>query len=143
MRVGGGPTGVEDPRYVEWLLALVMWREARGEGLEGMRAVAHVIRNRVFMWHKGWIEVITAKNQFSSMASKGDGQLVMWPQDGDQDFEVAKRVARAVLTGLDQDLTKGAVYYENPQVATSAWFINNVRKRRPKVAEIGRHVFYA
>lgn len=55
------------------MLALVLWREARGEvktaGIDALRAVAHVIKNRVEATHlpDTWDDVITARWQFSSI----------------------------------------------------------------------------
>lgn len=132
--------------YETVMLALVMWREARGEGRDGQRAVGHVVRNRA---KAGWgsvVECIVKKNQFTSMSVPGDGQLTRWPSDEDATFRNTLYDAQRILDGSDGDLTGGALYYENPEVATSAWFINNVRlntAEHPSTATIGRHVFYA
>ena len=130
--------------YETVMLALVMWREARGEGRDGMRAVGHVVRNR----HKaGWgsvVECIVKKNQFTSMSVPGDSQLTRWPKVSE--FLDTLHDAQRILDDSDPDITGGALYYENPDVATSAWFINNVRLNtveHPSTATIGRHVFYA
>ena len=131
--------------YLQALLAVCAWREARGEGLQGMRAVMHVIRNRVQAWKQDWDEVISRRNQFTSMSVKGDGQLTVWPDDDDALFEQVLDLAVDIYHGMDNDITEGALYYENPQVATSQWFIDRIRNNpmeHPTTAIIGRHTFY-
>lgn len=131
--------------YQVALLALVIWREARGEGLEGMRAVAHVIANRAKAWHQDWDAVITNRNQFSSMTVSGDSQTTVWPDDDNPLFEQVLNIAQAVHAGTDPDNTGGALYYENPAIATSEWFIKNIREntaQHPVTIHINHHVFY-
>ena len=130
--------------YETVMLALVMWREARGEGRDGMRAVGHVVRNR----HKaGWgsvVDCITKKNQFTSMSVPGDGQLTRWPKTGE--FLNTLHDANRILDGSDGDLTKGALYYANLEIATSGWFFEHIvgdPVGHPVTATIGRHTFFA
>lgn len=129
--------------YDTFLLALTMRREARGEGRDGMRAVAHVIRNR----HKaGWgtiYDCITRKNQFTSMSVPGDGQLTHWPKP--VDFLNTLHDAKRVLDGQDGDMTEGALYYYNPATATSTWFKNVIvanPAEHPKTLTLGNHEFF-
>lgn len=128
--------------YLVALLALVTWREARGEGLTGMRAVIHVIRNRVLAWKQDWDTVITNRNQFSSMTVKGDSQLVLWPDDDSEMFKNILTLADRVFDGNDPDPIFGALYYWNPRTADSPWFVKNVSTVMPKVAVIGNHEFF-
>lgn len=128
--------------YLKVLLAITIWREARGESDEGMRAVAHVIRNRARAWKQDWDQVITSRNQFSSMTFKGDQQLVMWPDDDSPKFRRMLEIAEAVFDGIDPDLTNGSLYYWNPTTADSTWFKKNVADVMPKVAVIGHHEFF-
>ena len=130
--------------YATVALALCMWREARGEGLEGMRAVAHVVRNRHLGGWGSLVQVITAPKQFSSMSLRGDTQTTAWPSDTDGSFAAALLMADQMLSGTPgPDPTGGALYYENKAVATSEWFIKNVRNRMRQTATIGNHTFYA
>lgn len=129
------------------VLALVIWREARGEGEDGMRAVAHVIRNRVEATNKPdtWEDVIEGKNQFSSLTVPGDSQLVLWPKQPDPRFEQAMDIAARVYEDHDFDLTNGAHYYANLETATSGWFQHNIvenPQEHPQVAKIGHHTFF-
>jgi N-acetylmuramoyl-L-alanine amidase len=128
--------------YLIVLLALATWREARSEGMDGMRAVMHVIRNRHLIWRQDWDTVIAGRNQFSSMAVKGDSQLILWPDDDAPVFRSILGLAVKVFDGLDADNTSGALYYWNPKTATSPWFVDNVAKAMPKVAVIGNHEFF-
>lgn len=118
-------------------LALTMWREARGEGRTGMRAVGHVIENRVHTGMGDWDHVITKKWAFSSMTAPGDPELVLWPDSPDLVFESAMLLAEDIYNGTDPDITNGATHYFNPHVVLPTW-----AKSMTLVAEIGNHVFY-
>jgi N-acetylmuramoyl-L-alanine amidase len=122
------------------VLALVIWREARGEGTEGMRAVAHVIRNRVVAGAAtpgDWGAVIERKWQFSSLTAPGDSQLVQWPAHPDAGFEQAMAIAARVFAGTDQDPTGGASHYCNLSLCHPAW-----AQTLTETAKIGRHTFF-
>ena len=128
-------------------LALVIWREARGEGRDGMRAVAHVIRNRVEATDlpDQWEDVIQAKWQFSSMTAPRDSQLIVWPRQPDPRFEEAMEIAQLVHDGDDFDLTASAHFYANLEIvpATSSfWKIVGDKEKHPQTAKIGRHTFF-
>lgn len=132
-------------QYRIMLLAIVLWREARGEGRDGMVAVACVIRNRM---RAGWYgrslhRNITAKNQFTSISVAGDPNLRAWPTEDDPTIVTAVEVSDAILYGNAPDITGGALYYEHPAAANSEWFRLNVRERLQVTARIGRQVFYA
>ena len=101
-------------RYDCALLALVLWREARGEPVEAKRAVAWVIRNRVLRpswWGKTWSEVITKRWQFTSMTGRGDANLLKWPDERDTAWQACLEVAAAVQVGQGTDPTQGATHY--------------------------------
>lgn len=109
------------------LAALCAWREARGEGDEGMRAVLHVINNRSQISGRSWEQEIVAKNQFSSMTIRGDSQTIAYPKIDDKRFESALRMAFEIYAHCDlDDPTDGATFYYNPVTATSKWFIDNI-----------------
>jgi len=129
--------------WTDWfqaVLALVIWREARGEGNEGMRAVAHVIRNRVMATHlpDTWDDIIEAKWQFSSMTAPGDPMLVQWPKQPDPTFDSAMLIAKSVYTGVDVDNTSGATLYANLAVCSPKWDFSKLIK----VSTLGRHTFF-
>ena len=121
--------------YNKSLLALTVWREARGEGQTGMQAVGCVIRNRVA--DSDWARVMSAKWQFSSLTAPGDPMLVQWPVYGDASWETAMQVSEGIYTNTLPDITHGATHYFNPSVVLPSWAASMT-----KVASIGHHDFY-
>ncbi len=98
------------------IVALCIWREARGESLEGKHGVASVIANRVASprwWGKDWVEVVTKPWQFSAMTGKGDSNLIAWPLVRDPVWLDCLTVAELAVTGELPDNTGGAVYYHD------------------------------
>ncbi len=111
------------------LLARLISAEARGEPYTGQVAVGAVVMNRVDhpSFPNSISGVIYQPGAFSCL------------QDGQWDEPVADsayRAAREALAGADP--TGGAIYYFNPQTATSAWIWS-----RPHVLTIGSHRFCA
>lgn len=138
---------MKNAAYEVSLLALCCWREAAIDGDPGMRAVAHVVRNRVN--HKdfpnSFAEVICQKNQFSSMTLKGDAMTVRWPSVNDNAFAWALAIAEQVYYDPSAvDPTHGAIFYRNPQTATSEWYEENIIQsgHYQQTAQIGHHVFH-
>jgi len=132
--------------YNRAILSLCIWREARGEGLEGMRACAHVISNRVRAHWGDYSKVIAAKNQFSSMTVLGDSQTILWPTRPNSMFEAAMDIAEKVYAETDIDPTHGALYYANLDIAKSEWFQKQIVERpdeHPVTVKIGAHTFFA
>lgn len=132
--------------YDIFMVALCAWREARSESEEGVRAVMHVIRNRVYAWKKGWVEIITKDAQFTSMnpyKDTYDPQLDNWPATGDAAFGKMMSIAAVIYNGGDDDPTDGALYYWNPRTATSGSFKKNIASRKQRLATIGNHDFYS
>jgi len=128
--------------------ALCLWREARGEGREGMRAVAWVIENRSKAWSKSILQVLMSPNQFTSMTDKlqPDGTWKFhFPPDDDPQWEDARQIVGSLITGVDKDdPTDGALYYANLATATSGWFFENIASSaaHPKTIVIGHHTFF-
>lgn len=129
------------------MLSFVVWKEASGEGVAGMSGVAHVIWNRAQKYKTSVYEQCVAKNQFSSVSVLGDPGTVRWPHETDPSWTIAQQIAQNFAnSGQVNDPTKGALYYENPKVATSVWFKANIVNnpiQHPRTATIGDHVFYA
>ena len=107
------------------LMALCIYREARGEGMMGKRGVGHVILNRVnarsFFGHDV-ASVILKPYQFSSF-NASDPNVDVWPDDADAAWIDCQAAAHQVLNWNDPDLTAGALYYFSPPltVAPHAW----------------------
>lgn len=117
------------------LLALVMWREARGDGAMGMQAVGCVVRNRVSLGN--WSGVITAKWQFSSMSAPGDPQLILYPAPSDPTWRLAMQIAEGVYSGETEDNTGGATHYFATTISVPSWTASMTL-----TAQIGRQRFY-
>ncbi len=128
--------------YEVVLLALTVWREARGEAIEGKIAVAYSIKNRVdrpSWWGKDWISVLTKKWQYSSLTDPNDKQLATWPKADDAVFAECLNVADGVMTGLFNPPLKGADSYYDDSIPPPKW-----AAQHPEcfVGKIGRLNFY-
>lgn len=118
------------PQYSEKdlkLIANAVYGEARGEPYEGQVAVAAVILNRIE--HADFpntvSEVIFQPLAFTAVA---DGQIWLEPNE---------RAKEAVLDALNGwDPTENAIYYFNPDTATSEWIWT-----RTQIKKIGQHIF--
>ena len=121
------------------LTALCVWREARGEGHEGMLAVASVIRNRCVKRAQAVAKVILSPLQFSSMTAPGDPQLTKYASPHDPQWIEAEEIAQEVLTGMSRDPTKGAtVYFADYIPFPAKWD----KTKLQQTVKIGRHIFF-
>jgi N-acetylmuramoyl-L-alanine amidase len=126
--------------YSTVLLALVIWREARGEGEAAWRAVGCSIRNRVIRpswWGRDFVEVVTKKWQYSSMAAPGDPQLILYPKLGDSRFHEILNLAGGIIDGLIESPVPGADSYFDDSIAPPKWATPD-----KFVGKIGRLNFY-
>lgn len=116
-------------------LALNMYHEARGEGLDGLSAVSEVVLNRVEdkRFPNSVCEVIYQNSQFSWTLV---GSLRI---DDKKEYEKIYTLAEGMLAyGIYRQLPAGTVYYINPKKLKRipAW-----TKRVTWVKEIGNHKF--
>ncbi|WP_411502015.1 spore cortex-lytic enzyme [Brevibacillus centrosporus] len=109
------------------LLAQLVYAEARGETYEGQVAVAAVAMNRLRAsdFPNTINGVIFEPYAFTAV---DDGQFWMTPN------KTAYRAAWDAVRGWDP--TNGALYYFNPDTATSDWIWS-----RPQIKQIGKHIF--
>lgn len=109
------------------LMANAVYGEARGEPYEGQVAVAAVILNRVQSpsFPNTIAGVIFEPRAFTAVA---DGQIWLTPN------ETAKQAVLDAINGWDP--SGNALYYFNPDTATSAWIWS-----RPQIKKIGQHIF--
>ena len=109
------------------LLARIISAESRGEPYEGQVAVGAVILNRIAhpSFPNTLAGVIYQPGAFSCL---DDGQV------NEPVSESAARAARDAMNGWDP--TGGAIYYFNPNTATSKWIWS-----RPVITVIGSHRF--
>ncbi|WP_425348931.1 spore cortex-lytic enzyme [Halalkalibacter urbisdiaboli] len=109
------------------LMAQAVYGEARGEPYVGQVAIAAVILNRLNSptFPNTVSGVIFEPRAFTAVA---DGQIYMTPNETSR---------RAVLDAINgQDPTGNAMYYFNPDTATSGWIWS-----RPQIKRIGKHIF--
>ena len=109
------------------LLAKCVYAEARGESYTGQVAVGAVVLNRVksSSFPNTIAGVIYQAGAFSVV---NDGQINLTPN------ATAKKAAQDAINGWDPSY--GALYYFNPNTATSAWIWS-----RPETVTIGNHRF--
>lgn len=109
------------------LLAQAVYSEARGEPYEGQVAVAAVILNRYrsSLFPDSISGVIFEPRAFTAV---DDGQFWLTPNQS------AHRAVKDAINGWDP--SQGALYYFNPDTATSAWIWT-----RPQIKKIGKHIF--
>ena len=110
-----------------YLLAKVIYAEARGESYTGKVAVGAVVLNRVKSpsFPNTIAGVVYQPYAFTAVS---DGQINLSPDS------TSMKAAQDAINGWDP--TYGCIYYYNPKVATSAWIFS-----RPVVITIGNHVF--
>ena len=109
------------------LLSKIVYGEARGEPYAGQVAVAAVVLNRVksASFPNTIAGVIYQKGAFDAVS---DGQINLAPNS------TAKKAAQDAMNGWDPSY--GAIYYFNPNTATSKWIWS-----RPVTVTIGNHRF--
>lgn len=110
-----------------YLLARVVYAEARGEPYTGKVAVAAVVLNRVknSNFPNTIAGVIYQPLAFCTVA---DGQINLTPD------EEAQRAAKDAINGWDP--TNGCIYFYNPANTTNKWIWS-----RPINMKIGKHNF--
>ena len=109
------------------LLSRLVYSEARGETYRGQVAVAAVVLNRVksSSFPNTISGVIYQAGAFDAVS---DGQINLTPD------ATARKAAQDALNGWDPSY--GAIYYFNPNTATSKWIWS-----RPLTVVIGKHRF--
>lgn len=111
------------------LIARAINGEARGESYEGQVAVGAVILNRVKS-SKFPNTISGVIYQAGAFTAVSDGQINV-PID---EKSTVVKAAQDALNGWDP--TGGAIYYFNPNTATSSWIWS-----RPQIKTIGSHIF--
>ncbi|MES2728503.1 MAG: cell wall hydrolase [Pseudomonadota bacterium] len=127
------------------VLARTIWGEARGEGEDGMQAVANVVLNRVavarqrgdYWWGRTIVQVCQKPYQFSCWNKNDPNFPALIRVDmKDAGFATAHRIATLAVMGRLPDITRGADHYHARSVAPF-W----ARDHTP-VCHIGGHIFY-
>jgi len=129
---------------------LCVWREARGEGEDGMRGVGHVIANRVGApgFAHTLHDVIYGRNQFSSMSISSDPEYNLEPHPEDLQYAYLRSISSQILDGTDPDITLGAHYYDVAGTK-NGWFTRVISgpdemgtPEHPFLVQIGKQRFY-
>lgn len=141
--VVGGIVVFEQQRKDLELLALVIWREASGEGIQGMRAVGWSIRNRVMTpswWGRSYEQVILKPWQYESMMT-APGKTLRTPVESDTSWVVAKQTATEVYQGIAGTNPVGPAthFYAFKLIPPPNWVSAPGSKF---IVEIGGHRFY-
>lgn len=122
------------------ILARTIWGEARGEGEQGMHAVANVIMNRVARpgwWGKCVASVCQKDRQFSCWnAGDPNREKLLSISDDDSAFLIAQRIAAKAVDGVLSDKTNSATHYHTRAIMPY-W-----AKAETPCFELGNHVFY-
>ncbi len=124
--------------YSIFLLFLVIWRESRGESEECWKAVGCSVRNRVNnpkWWGTNFVEVITKKWQYSSIAAPNDPQLILFPSLKNGDKGIAIRIFK-----IAWDIVDGKI--NSPVPGADSYYDISLDKigKPPKWAESSKFV---
>lgn len=131
------------------LLALTIWGEARSDGPSAMRAVAHVIINRMESERNfgNTIKDVVWKRKHFSCWNEGDPNREAMKRipklseehPSKQRWYEAVRIASNIIKGRDnQDPTNGALFYHTKGMGMPYWVTPDIKP----VAQIGSHLFY-
>jgi N-acetylmuramoyl-L-alanine amidase len=135
----------------EAVLGLTLWGEARSEPIEGIVAVACVIRNRKAdtRWPDTYRDVCLQRRQFSCWRPEGGeknylrmleigGQMAARTPVTLKSLEQCAWVALGITRGVLDDRAKGGNHYHTASLAPRpSWAKNAV-----PVVQSGSHVFY-
>lgn len=116
----------------EKCLATAIFYESKSESLEGQLAVAHVVLARAESgrFAKTLCGVVTQRGQFGFVRG---GRLPDVPEGSNQ-WRTARAIAHIALQGSWKNPVEGALYF-HATYSDAEW-------GRPRVAQIGRHIFY-
>ena len=127
------------------LVTRVVWAEARGEPIEGMVAVANVIKNRTKnpdRYSQGWRGVCLKPKQFSCL-NEGDPnrvQIFNLGMSGEYPLKAYRECQWAVvgvMEGWLKDNTKGSDHYYSTSLMTAPYWAKDMKVFK----QIGDHVF--
>lgn len=104
-------------------VASTVYYEARGEGVEGMRSVAHVIYNRAREQGKRPCIIVRQPKQFATGPSRPNDRL----------WQLAKRI----VLDPGEDITRGATYFHANWIRKPQWAY-----RFRVTLNLGNHIFY-
>lgn len=122
----------------DYIAALTIWREARGESYRAKLGVAHTLRNRLRSkrWPDELGNVCMQSYQFSCF-NKDDPNFKKWPDENSSVWRAC--IAAWMSSALTPDLTNGANHYHSyNDVSRYPYWANSGEK----TIEIGAFKFY-
>lgn len=131
-------------------LALTIYGEARGESHAGQIAVAYVVINRSFKWHKSIKEICYQKNQFSCFNSNDPQyeKLKLMAINYNVYIGISEKlrkcydVAFMALSAPFESTVDDALYYRVIDYRNK-WFDSSIKSGKlEKVCTIGAHEFF-
>jgi len=106
-----------------------LYHEARGEGVQGMEAVASVVMNRAKRSKKSVCSVVHERKQFSWLHVTKDKRIR-------GNIMNILSITHKALSGVLVDVTQGATFYHATYVKPS-W-----AKHKVMTVKINNHIFY-
>jgi spore germination cell wall hydrolase CwlJ-like protein len=130
-------TAIAEPCDEIETLALNIYHEARGEGLDGMQMVGEVTLNRVYhdSYPNNVCDVVYQRSQFSWTRTKKD----YTPYEKDL-WELSLEIAEGLLNGEIDYFDNGATHFINPKKVSK---MPRWTREYDAVGQIGNHKFYA
>lgn len=125
-------------------IAYCGWMEARGEGISGCMLVMQTIFNRFMApgFPKTIHDVIYQHNAFS-WTRPDDAEYGKQPSATDPVYVACLADAPNILSGTNDDLTKGATYYANEAIIGAGWYRTHIIENpaHPVTFRYGHHTF--
>jgi hypothetical protein len=125
------------------MIALCIWREARGEPPLGQRAIFHVILNRAKERGRPVEQVILQPKQFSSF-NLGEPNSILFPVPRTPDYKVFESICDFITDPemLSYDITFGALNYLRTDAIPKTQWALILRTRGYKEIVFGAHTFF-
>lgn len=130
-------------------LANLMFNEPKDDGVQGQTACGLVVRNRVLAgWEGGdWVSLIKNHDKYASQPRKEP--MVLGNPIQDDKFRRCLGIATNIYSGLEKDITYGALRYGRLNECTEEFKIRVVQAKNPmglplfnRVAQIGKQSFF-
>lgn len=130
-----------DELPAEDVLAFMMIQEASVLGRDGMRASGHVAMNRVESDYKDFAKITDLATMAKAKTAKGGYQFNVFnisdfraglknltqTEYGKQAYRDVRDLAEEIFHNLDEDNTRGALFFRNPAISTDSDFESKVR----------------
>jgi len=127
-------------------LSKMLWKEGRGEPVDGITAIGHTVIERVsrpswWSWpHHDVLSVIYFPEQYTSMTHLHDKQLFKFPDAADSSYSQCRYIAEQILAGVTSHPAPGASHYFNPKVVPAPMWTHAATSKFIKT--IGNHDFW-